>query len=128
MQNGEGADEVCVLGDWMKKFVTGAVLLAGLALAVPANAAPGQCSVTGYDTFDCDVTVDGGGITFLLPDGQSFVFALVVDGQGLGYLGAADQRPGTYPEELGSFLPVEGEAGCWLGEKDGLKFCAAVLQ
>ncbi len=109
-------------------FVTGAVLLAGLALAVPANAAPGECSVTGYDTFECDVSVDGGGIAFMLPDGRSFVFAHVADGAGLGYIGAADPRPGSYPEELGSFLPVAGEDGCWLGEKDGLKFCAALLQ
>lgn len=109
-------------------FMTGAVLLAGLTLAVPANAAPGQCSVTNYGTFDCDVTVDGGGITFLLPDGQSFVFAHLDDGAGLGYLGAVDQRPGLYPEELGPFLPVEGEDGCWLGQKDGIKFCAALLQ
>lgn len=109
-------------------FVTGAVLLAGLALAVPANGAPGQCSVTGYDTFDCDVTADGGGITFSLPDGQTFVFAHVADGAGLGYIAAVDQRPGTYPEELGSFVPVEGEDGCWLGQKNGIKFCAALLQ
>lgn len=106
-------------------FVTGAVLLAGLALAVPANAAPGQCSVTGYDTFDCDVSVDGGGIAFLLPDGRSFVFAHVSNGAGIGYLGAAGQR---YPQDLGSFLPVEGEDGCWLGERSGIKFCAALLQ
>lgn len=112
----------------MKIFVTGAVLLAGLALAVPASAAPGECSVTGYDTFDCDVTADGGGITFALPDGQTFVFAHVADGAGLGYLIAADAPPGRSPEELGSFLPIEGEDGCWLGEKDGTKFCAALLQ
>jgi hypothetical protein len=112
----------------MKKFVTGAVLLAGLALAVPAQAAPGQCSVTGYDRFDCDVSVDGGGIAFQLPDGRGFVFAHVADGEGLGYLGAADPQPGAYPEELGVFKPVEGEDGCWLGEKDNIKFCAALLQ
>lgn len=109
----------------MKIFVTGAMLLAGLAFAVPANAAPGQCSVTGYDTFDCDVTVDGGGITFTLPDGQNFVFAHVADGAGIGYLGTEGQR---YPQDLGAFLPIEDEPGCWLGEKANIKFCAALLQ
>lgn len=112
----------------MKKFVTGAVLLAGLAFAGPAQAADGQCSVTGFGEFDCDVAVDGGGITFTLPDGQTFVFAHVADGEGLGYLGAADPRPGTYPEELGSFVPVEGQDGCWYGAKDDITFCAALLQ
>ncbi|ODT79274.1 MAG: hypothetical protein ABS76_20660 [Pelagibacterium sp. SCN 64-44] len=112
----------------MKILVTGAALLIGLALAVPAHAAPGQCSMTGYDTFDCDVTADGGGITFGLPDGQTFVFAHVANGAGLGYLLPAEARPGTYPEELGSFLPLEDEQGCWLGERDGVKFCAALVQ
>lgn len=109
-------------------FVTGTVLLAGLALAVPAHAAPGQCSFTGYDSFDCDVTADGGGITFALPDGQVFVFAHVADGQGIGYLGAAEPRPGSYPAELGIFEPVAGEDGCWLGARDDIRFCAALLQ
>ncbi len=109
-------------------FVTGAVLLAGLAFAVPANAAPGQCSFTGYGEFDCDVAVDGGGLTFALPDGQVFVFAHLADGAGLGYLGAADPRPGTYPDELGSFSPVTGEEGCWVDGRDEITFCAALLQ
>ena len=112
----------------MKKLATGAALLAGLALALPAIAAPGQCSITGLDPFDCDVTVDGGGITFVLPSGEAFVFAHEADGEGLAYLIPADAQPGRYPEELGRFAPVEGEAGCWLGEKDGTKFCAALMQ
>lgn len=112
----------------MKKSLSGAALLIGLALAVPALAAPGECALTGYDSFDCDVAVDGGGITFDLPDGKVFVFAQTADGEGLGYLIAADAAPGSPPEELGRFSPVDGEAGCWLGSKDGLKFCAAVAQ
>jgi hypothetical protein len=111
----------------MKTIVTGAALL-GLALAVPALAAPGQCSVTGYDTFECDVSVDGGGLTFGLPDGQIFAFALVAADEGLGYRIAADAAPGQRPVELGTFRPVEGEPGCWLGERDGTKFCAALVQ
>jgi hypothetical protein len=112
----------------MKIFVSGAALLVGLALAAPAAAAPGQCSMTGYDAFDCDVTVDGGGITFALPSGETFVFAHEANGEGLGYLIAAEPQPGRYPEELGRFVPVEGEDGCWLGDKDGITFCAALVQ
>ncbi|ODT64774.1 MAG: hypothetical protein ABS75_34095 [Pelagibacterium sp. SCN 63-23] len=112
----------------MKRFVTGAVLLVGFALAGPAMAAPGQCTMTGYDSFECDVTVDGGGITFALPDGQTFVFAHISDGEGLGYLHPAELRPGRYPEELGAFRPLEDEPGCWLGDKDGTKFCAALAE
>jgi len=112
----------------MKMFVTGALLLAGFALAVPANAAPGQCSFTGWEDFDCDVAVDGGGITFALPDGRMFVFAHEADGAGLGYIGAADPAPGTFPQALGGFTPVEGEAGCWFGAQAEIKFCAALLQ
>lgn len=84
--------------------------------------------MTGYDTFECDVTVDGGGITFGLPDGQTFVFAHVADGEGLGYLIPADAKPGRSPQELGTFKPVEGESGCWAGGKDDMKFCAAISE
>ncbi|UYO00799.1 MAG: hypothetical protein KIT02_06220 [Devosia sp.] len=111
----------------MNKVLTGAVLF-GLALAVPAMAAPGECSFTGYESFDCDVAADGGGVTFTLPDGDLFVFAQTEDGEGLGYRIAADVKPGQRPEELGAFSPVEGEPGCWLGSKDELKFCAAIAQ
>ena len=112
----------------MKIFLTGAALLAGLALAGPVAAAPGQCSMTGYGSFDCDVTADGGGITFVLPDGQTFVFAHMADGEGPGYLLPAEARPGRYPTELGVFRPVEGKDGCWLGDKDAITFCAALVQ
>ena len=111
----------------MKTIVTGVVLF-GFALAVPAMAAPGQCSLTGFDTFDCDVAMDGGGLTFGLPDGQVFAFALVAEEEGQGYMIAADTTPGQRPTELGVFRPVEGEAGCWLGERDGVKFCASLAQ
>jgi len=116
------------LGDCMKYFVTGATLLVSLALAVPAIGAPGQCSITGQGLFDCDVTVDGGGITFALPSGETFVFAHEADGEGLGYLIPAEPQPGRYPQELGRFAPIAEEPGCWLGDKDGTKFCAALVQ
>jgi hypothetical protein len=112
----------------MKTILTGALLLAGLALAAPVAAAPGQCSMTGFDSFDCDVTADGGSVTFALPDGQVFAFAQEANGEGQGYLIAADAAPGQRPQELGRFAPVEGEAGCWLGARDGIKFCAALVQ
>lgn len=112
----------------MKRFLTGAALLAGFALAGHAAAVPGQCEVTGYDGFSCDVTVDGGGFTFALPDGQIFAFALVAEGVGQGYLIAAEASPGQLPVELGSFAPVENEPGCWYGEDAELKVCAMVVQ
>ncbi len=112
----------------MKNFVTGAALVFGLALAVPAYAARGQCSMTGYDTFDCDVSADGGGITFELPDGSLFVFAQIAAGEGLGYLIAPGAAPGSRPEELGAFSPLDDEPGCWFGPKDEIKFCAAIAE
>lgn len=127
-KTGSSPDRAWLLGDYMKMMVTGAAMLMGLALAVPAGAAPGQCSMTGYDTFQCDVTVDGGGLTMGLPDGRTFVFVHEADGEGLGFLIAADARPGQSPQELGRFSPVEGEPGCWVGAKDETRFCAAVQQ
>lgn len=111
----------------MKTIVTG-VLLAGFALAVPATAAPGQCSITGFDTFECDVVMDGGGLTFGLPDGEIFAFALVAENRGQGYRIPAGSRPGQRPVELGVFRPVEGEPGCWLGDRDEIRFCASIAQ
>lgn len=102
-----------------------AVATWGAMMGVVA-AAPGQCTVSGYDTFDCDVAMDGGGLTFTLPDGQTFAFALVEENEGLGYLIAPDARPGQRPDELGSFTPAEGEPGCWLGERDIDRFCVLV--
>lgn len=117
-----------LLGDCMKYLLSGAALIAGFALAVPASAAPGQCSMTGFDSFDCDVTVDGGGISFALPDGRTFVFAHIADGEGLGYMIPSDVQPGRSPVELGTFTPVEDEPGCWSGGKEETKFCAAISQ
>jgi hypothetical protein len=91
-----------------------------------ASAAPGQCTVSGYDTFDCDVALDGGGLTFALPDGQTFAFALVEEGEGLGYLIAPDARAGQRPDELGTFTPIADEPGCWAGERDVERFCVLV--
>jgi hypothetical protein len=112
----------------MRNFVTGAVLVFGLVLAVPAHAAPGQCTMTGFDDFACEVNVDGGGITFDLPSGETFVFAHVANGEGLGYLISAEPQPGARPEELGSFVPMNGQDGCWFGEEDEITFCAALVQ
>ena len=112
----------------MRNLVTGAVLVGSLALAAPADAAPGQCSMTGYGDFACEVTVDGGGITFALPDGETFVFAHEAEGAGLGYLIAAEPQPGQRPDELGRFSPVEGQEGCWFGAEDEITFCAALEQ
>ncbi|SMQ70061.1 hypothetical protein SAMN06295905_1754 [Devosia lucknowensis] len=84
--------------------------------------------MTGHGEFGCDVNVDGGGITFVLPEGDVFVFAHEADGEGLGYLIAADQQPGRSPDELGRFVPIEGEQSCWFGAKDDITFCVAVEQ
>jgi len=112
----------------MKLILTGAAMLAGLALVGPAQAQSGQCSVTGYEDFACTVDADGGGLTFALPDGQWFVFSQLENGEGLGYRIAADSEPGNRPEELGVFKPVDGQPGCWFGEKDEITFCVSVEQ
>lgn len=112
----------------MKIMFTGAMLVASLALAAPALAVSGQCSLTGYDEFDCEVETDGAGLTFALPDGQTFAFALIEEDEGLGYLIAADARPGQLPEELGTFAPIADEPGCWQAERDETKFCALVFE
>jgi hypothetical protein len=119
------------LGAMTLRRVLGAAALgavvAGLTVAA-AVAAPGQCMVTDYGSFDCDVAIDGGGLTFELPDGQVFAFALVEEGEGLGYLIAPDGRPGARPDELGTFRPVEGEAGCWQSTRNDDRFCVLVAQ
>lgn len=109
-------------------LMTGAALIAGLALAAPASAAPGQCSMTGYGDFACDVSVDGGGISFALPDEQVLVFAHQANSEGFGYLIESEATPGSRPDELGAFVPVDGEPGCWFGAEDEIKFCAALEQ
>lgn len=110
----------------MKSIVTGAVVV--IALAVPAAAAPGQCSVTGYGTFDCDVSADGGGLTFGLPDGAIFVLGIDGEGVGTGYRIAADAAPGTQPQGLGRFDPDPDMPGCWLGAREATEVCAMVQQ
>jgi hypothetical protein len=112
----------------MMKILSGVALAFGLALVAPAMAVPGQCSMTGFGEFPCDVVVDGGGLTFALPDGRALVFAHSGDGQGQGYLIAADAERGQRPEELGMFVPVENELGCWNGAQDEITFCAATAQ
>ena len=117
------------LGARTLRRVLGAVALGAVVACFGAGtavAAPGQCEVSGFDSFDCDVAMDGGGLTFALPDGEIFAFALVEDGEGLGYLIAPDARPGQRPEELGTFTPIEGEPGCWAGERDIERFCVLV--
>ena len=54
--------------------------------------------------------------------------SLLQKGEGLGYLIAAEPQPGRRPEELGRFVPVEGQDGCWFGEQDEITFCAALEQ
>lgn len=112
----------------MKSLTTGALLVAGIALATPAMAASGQCSMTGLGQFACDVSVDGGGIVFALPDGRTLVFSHQGNGEGNGYLMPETAQPGRAPVDLGHFAPDTGKAGCWVGEKDGTKFCVAVQQ
>lgn len=112
----------------MKSMFTGAMLAASLALAAPALAASGQCFLTGYDMFDCEVTTDGGGLTFGLPDGQTFAFALTSEDQGEGYRIAADARPGQPPVGLGTFVSLTDEPGCWQAERGETRFCAMVFE
>ena len=92
-----------------------------------AAAAPGQCTVTGFDTFDCDVALDGGGLTFALPDGTTFAFTLIEEGVGTAFLIAADAEPGQRPEELREFRAVDGQPGCWARDED-YQFCVLVQQ
>ena len=112
----------------MNIFSCGAALAIGLALATPSLAMQGQCSFTGFGTFDCDVQLDGSGLTFNLPDGQTFAFAVVAEGEGLGYRIAADATPGQRPVELGAFAPVPEQAGCWQSQEDETRFCASVME
>jgi len=108
------------------KLVVGALVWG--AMVTMAGAATGQCSVTGYGTFDCDVTLDGGGLTFDLPDGQTLAFALTEADLGVAYLISADAAPGALPTELHEFRPIEGEAGCWESTRADYKFCAAFVE
>ena len=96
----------------------------GLATGI-AHAEPAQCSASGFGDFDCELARDGGGLTFALPDGRVFAFALVSDTEGLGYIGAAGA---LYPDELGTMTPAPDAPGCWVGGKDDFSFCAQVAQ
>lgn len=84
--------------------------------------------MTGYGTFDCDVSADGGGLTFGLPDGATFVLGVDAEGTGTGYRIEADAAPGRQPEGLGHFDPIPGKPGCWLGTREGTEICAAIEQ
>lgn len=95
------------------------------AMVVAASAAPGQCTVTGYDAFACDVALDGQGLTFALPDGKTFAFALTGADEGAAYVINADAAPGSLPEELRGFAAVDGEPGCW-ARGDDFEFCVLV--
>lgn len=108
-------------------WATAIVAAAMGATVTLAAAAPGQCTVTGYNTFDCDVALDGGGLTFELPDGRIFAFTLIEDGVGVAFLIEDDAGPGQLPEELHEFRAVEGKPGCWAREED-YEFCVLVQQ
>jgi hypothetical protein len=108
----------------MKFAVLGSALIWGLLTGV-ALAEQAQCSVTDFGTFDCELSRDGGGLTFALPDGRVFSFALVSETEGLGYLAAPDT---AYPTELGTMTPAHHAPGCWVGGKDNFAFCAQVAE
>lgn len=97
------------------------------AMTTLAMAAPGQCTVTGYHTFDCDVALDGGGLTFSLPDGKIFAFTLIEEGVGTAFLISPDAAPGQRPEELREFNAVDGRPGCWARDEE-FSFCVLVEQ
>lgn len=106
--------------------VVAAVLVGAATIAMPAWAQPGQCSVTGFGTFDCDVVLDGGGLTFGLPDGSTLAFTLDEAEHGDAYLSAADAQPGESPRQLPDFMPG-AKPGCWM-RADGFEFCAMVFE
>jgi hypothetical protein len=109
------------------KMMLAAAIFAGAAVSTPALAQPGQCSVTGLGTFDCDVVVDGGGFSFATPDGDVLAFTLVEPHLGLAYLIPSNAKPGQRPRELDEFTPVLGKPGCWAGQDD-YQFCALVFE
>lgn len=129
---------VGTLGATTLRRIVGAAIVgmvAAMAMAGGATAAPGQCLVTGYETFPCDVALDGGGLAFDLPDGQTFAFALIEPELGVAYIdrnteGYDDDTGENYqyvrPKELGEFRPVAGEAGCWASTGDDFRFCVLV--
>ncbi len=110
-----------------KKVMLAAAMFAAAAMTGPAAAEPGQCSVSGWGTFDCDVVVDGGGLSFALPDGAVWAFTLTEAEIGLGYLVPPDGAPGKRPRPQGEFRPVADKPGCW-ANVDNLEFCALVFE
>jgi hypothetical protein len=108
-------------------WATAIVVAAMGTMGTLAVAAPGQCTVTGYDTFACDVALDGAGLTFALPDGRIFAFTLVEEGVGTAFLVDADAKPGQRPEELREFSAVADKPGCWARDED-YEFCVLVEQ
>ncbi len=116
------------MGDGLnRKMMLAAAVFAGAAgMATLAAAQPGQCRVTGFGEFDCDVVLDGGGLSFSLPDGSTLAFTLEEAELGSAYLIGADAKPGQRPQELRDFIPG-AEPGCWMRE-DGFEFCAFVFE
>ncbi|MDB5615659.1 MAG: hypothetical protein JWQ22_3312 [Devosia sp.] len=105
-----------------------ALAAAGLGVTTLAGyAAPGQCTVSGYGGFDCDVVTDGGGLTFGLPHGRTFAFALMEEGVGTGYLIAGDAAPGARPKAIQDMTAVDGKPECW-ARADEFEFCALIEQ
>lgn len=98
------------------------------AVVTSAMAMPGQCTVTGYGWFDCEVVLDGAGLAFDLPDGRTFAFTLTEEGSGTGFLGDADPEPGQYPKVLQGFSALENKPGCWASEQEDFEFCVLVQQ
>jgi hypothetical protein len=113
-------------GQDLKRLIWVAAM-AVAACGTLAAAAPGQCTLSGYDAFDCDVALDGGGLTFTLPDGQIFAFTLIEEGMGTAYLIDPEAAPGQRPDELREFEAVEGRPGCWARDED-YEFCVLVQQ
>lgn len=120
---------VCSGGKDLKRLILASALaVAGMgAMVTLVAAAPGQCTVSGYETFDCDVTLDGSGLTFALPDGKTFAFTLGEEGVGTGFLIDADATPGQVPDALRELRAVEGQPGCWARDED-FSFCVLVQQ
>ena len=111
-----------------RMILAAAIMLAATGgMVTLAAGAPGQCMVSGYGTFDCDVTLDGGGLTFALPAGETFAFTLTGEDVGTAFLIAADARPGQVPDDLGPFHAVADKAGCW-AQDEGVEFCVLVEQ
>lgn len=102
-----------------------AAMIAGTAISTAAFDQPGQCTVTGYGTFDCDVVVDGQSLSFSLPDGGTLAFTLLEPALGVGYLLSPNAKAGQGITEMDGFAPIMDEPGCWA--RDQFEFCAMVF-